>query len=159
MATQKITAYTTTHIHAALNEASLALGKAWGLAERFCDLAEGGRDPLDTEGILRSVCHQLSSAAGLVQGIEGPNLAVREALAVCGLVMADAQGNCSYGFDSASMWALEALPGAVQRAKESVDAAYPSVRISPSTMIGEAVHNEKHPTDFDASVCAATPAL
>jgi hypothetical protein len=127
MATQQITTVKTENIGRAMADASLALGKAWGLAYVCCDITEGGTETFNVGGVLRSVRHQIGIAAEKVQGVESANLAVGEALAVCDLVTADAQ-ETAYGTDSPSMWALEALPDALQRAKAAVDAVELSVQ-------------------------------
>lgn len=122
MTVQQITTVKTEDLRNPLAEASLALGKAWGLATVCCHLLEGRGNQFGIEGVLGSVRHQLGEAADLVQDIAGPSLAVCEAVAVCGLVLADVQEN-TYSPDSPSMWALEALPDAISRAKEAADAA------------------------------------
>lgn len=124
MTIQQITTVNTEDIRSALGDASMALGKAGGLASVCCALIEGRRDKFDIESILRSVRCQLEKAAELVQDIAQPSLLVCEARAVCDLVIVDAEDSL-HAPDSPSMWALEALPDAISRAKEAVDAAYP----------------------------------
>ena len=121
MATQQITTVKTEDLSRALADASLALGKAWGLAYVCCDITDGGTQTFNVAGVLRSVRHQIGIAAEKVQGVEAANLAVNEALAVCDLVLADAEES-AFAIHSASMWALEALPDVLQRAKDAVDA-------------------------------------
>jgi len=105
----------------ALNEASLALGKAWGLATTCCSLTGEREGQFGVEGILRSVHHLVGQAATLVKGTP-PALEVQAAQAVCDLLLVDAQEG-TYGSESPSMWALESLPDAVKHAKGVVDAA------------------------------------
>ena len=121
MATQQITTVNTDNIGRAMSDASLALGKAWGLAYVCCDVTEGGTEAFNIRGVLGSVRHHIATAAEKVQSVEAARLAVNEALAVCDLVMADAKES-AFAIHSPSMWALEALPDALQRAKAVVDA-------------------------------------
>lgn len=102
------------------NEASMALGKAWGLAETLNYHTNNRPDDFDVEGIMR-VIHSLVGQAKAKVGVQAVDLEIDAALAVCCLVMVDSQES-AYDPDSSSSWALEAVPSAIRRAKDAVDA-------------------------------------
>lgn len=104
----------------ALSEASMALGRAWGLAETLCCQTGERPDDFDVEGVMR-VIHSLVGNAKNLAGVRAADLEIDAALAVCCLVMVDSQ-ECAYDQGSSSSWALEAVPSAIQRAKDAVDA-------------------------------------
>ncbi|HPT49726.1 MAG TPA: hypothetical protein PKZ22_05940 [Accumulibacter sp.] len=103
----------------ALNEASMALGRAWGLAETLCFQAGERPNDFDVEGVMR-VIHSLVGQAKAKVGARAVDLEIDAALAVCCLVMVDSQES-AYDPGSSSSWALEAVPSAIQRAKDAVD--------------------------------------
>ena len=104
----------------ALSEASMALGRAWGLAETLCCQMGERPDDFDVEGVMR-VIHSLVDQAKNLAGVRAVELEIDAALAVCCLVMVDSQES-AYDQGSSSSWALEAVPSAIQRAKYAVDA-------------------------------------
>jgi len=104
----------------ALSEASMALGRAWGLAETLCCQTGERPDDFDVEGVMR-VIHSLVGQAKNLAGVRAVDLEIDATLAVCCLVMVDSQES-AYDQGSSSSWALEAVPSAIQRAKDAVDA-------------------------------------
>lgn len=99
----------------------MALGKAWGLAETL-NFHTGERPgEFDIEGVMRVVLSLVKQARekmveGSIQWQE-----IGAALAVCDLVLVDSQ-EAGHEPLSPSVWALEAVPSAIQRAKDAVDA-------------------------------------
>lgn len=118
---ENIKPLTEQHRRDAQNEASMALGRAWGLAETL-NFHTGERPgEFDIEGVMRVVCSLVKQARekmgeGSIQWQE-----IGAALAVCDLVLVDSQEAGSEPL-SPSVWALEAVPSAIQRAKDAVDA-------------------------------------
>src|SRR5690606_35133286 len=99
-------------------------GLAWGLADRLCEVVGDQRDdPADVEGVLRVAYRLTGEAKANAQAAAcSAYQVVEEAFAVCELVMVDSQ-EAQYGPHTASMWALEALPDLLRRAKDAVDCA------------------------------------
>lgn len=119
MAVQENTKPTSEHDRDGLNEASMDLGRAWGLAETLC--AQSGERPgeFDIEGVTRVIHSLVGQAKGRVS--DGSiDLEIGAALAVCDLVLVDSQ-DAGHEPNSPSSWALEAMPFAIQRAKQAVD--------------------------------------
>jgi len=119
MATQEnIKPLTERHLPAARDEASMDLGRAWGLATTLCYQANENPEVCDTEGVMCVVFSLVEQAleklraAGFFAWRE-----IGNALAVCNLVRADSKETQN----AASRWALEAVPSAIQRAKDVVD--------------------------------------
>lgn len=107
-----------------LDEASTALGRAWGLAETLCLHSLDARDfgNIDIEGVMRVVSRLVKQAQERLSEGSEPWAEVGSALAVCELVLVDSQEFA--GRWQTSVFAIEAVPGAIQRAKEVVDAAF-----------------------------------
>lgn len=123
---ENIKPLTEQHQRDAQSEASMALGKAWGLAETL-NFHTGERPgEFNIEGVMRVVCSLVKQARekmdeGSIQWQE-----IGAALAVCDLVLIDSHetGNATWNeIASPSGWALLAVPSAIQRAKNVVDAA------------------------------------
>lgn len=117
---ENIKALTEQHQRDAQYDASLALGKAWGLAETLNFHTGEAPGEFDTEGVMRVVCSLVKQArsktdAGSVQWKE-----IGAALAVCDLVLVDSQEAGGEPL-SPSVWALEAVPSAIRLAKDTVD--------------------------------------
>ncbi|MFZ5581389.1 MAG: hypothetical protein ACOZCK_01880 [Pseudomonadota bacterium] len=105
----------------AFNEASLALGKAWGLAQTMCALMDERPDDVVIESIMRTIRQFVVVAYGKAQSREAVRMDVGAALDTCDLVMIDSQ-EAEYKPGSPAMWALEAIPDIIQHAKDAVDA-------------------------------------
>ncbi len=108
------------HQRDAQDEASMALGRAWGLAETL-NFHTGERPgEFDIEGVMRVVCSLVKQAREKMQEGSVEWQEIGAAQAVCDLVLVDSQeaGNEPL---SPSVWALEAVPSAIQRAKDAVD--------------------------------------
>lgn len=105
----------------AFSEASLALGKAWGLAQTMCVMLDERPDDVVIESIMRMIRQFVVAAYGKVQSREGIQMEVGAALDTCDLVMLDSQ-EAEYKPGSPAMWALEAIPDIIQHAKDAVDA-------------------------------------
>lgn len=104
-----------------LNEASFALGKAWGLAQTMCALMNERPDDVVIESIMRSIRQLVGVAYGRVQGRDAIRMEVGAVLDTCDLVMMDSQ-EAEYKPGSPAAWALEAIPDVIQLAKDAVDA-------------------------------------
>lgn len=103
-------------------DASFALGRAWGLAETMC--FQSGENPgaFDIEGVTRVVCSLVGHAKQKVpNGIA--SLEISAAAAVCDLILMDSR-EAAHEPDSPSSWAIWAMPFALQRAKNAVDAIH-----------------------------------
>lgn len=105
----------------AFNEASLALGKAWGLAQTMCVMLDERPDDVVIESIMRMIRQFVVAAYGKVQSRDCVRMEVGAALDTCDLVMLDSQ-EAEYKPGSPAMWALEAIPDIIQHAKDAVDA-------------------------------------
>lgn len=104
----------------AQNEASMALGRAWGLAETLNYHTGERPGEFDPEGVMRVVFSFVNQAREKMEEGSVEWLEISAALAVCDLVLVDSQ-EAGQEPNSPSKWALEAVPGAIQRAKEVVD--------------------------------------
>lgn len=105
----------------AFSEASLALGKAWGLAQTMCVMLDERPDDVIIESVMRMIRRLVGDAYGKVQSREGVQMEVGALLDTCDLVMMDSQ-EAEYKPGSPAMWALEAIPTVIQYAKAAVDA-------------------------------------
>jgi len=105
----------------ALNDASIALGKAGGLADTLRDVVvDRQRDLSDVESILRVVDRLVKGALADVQRtVENAHWAVREAVAVSDLLLIDSEEVV----ESPRPWALETLVDLLHQAKGAVDDA------------------------------------
>lgn len=106
----------------AFSEASLALGKAWGLAQTMCAMLDERPEDVIIESVMRMIRQLVGDAYGKVQSREGVQMEVGALLDTCDLVMMDSQ-EAEYKPGSPAMWALEAIPTVIQFAKAAVDAA------------------------------------
>ena len=105
----------------AFSDASLALGKAWGLAQTMCALLDERPDDVVIESIMRTIRQFVVVAYGKVQTRDDVQMEVGALLDTCDLVMIDSQ-EAEYKPGSPAMWALEAIPDIIQHAKDAVDA-------------------------------------
>jgi len=105
----------------AFSEASLALGKAWGIAQTMCALMDERPDDVVIESIMRTIRQFVAVAYGKVQTRDDVQMEVGALLDTCDLVMIDSQ-EAEYKPGSPAMWALEAIPDIIQHAKDAVDA-------------------------------------
>lgn len=105
----------------AFSEASLALGKAWGLAQTMCVMLDERPDDVIIESVMRMIHQLVRDAYGKVQSRDAIQMEVGALLATCDLVMIDSQ-EAGYKPGSHSRWALEAIPTIVEYAKDTVDA-------------------------------------
>lgn len=105
----------------AFGEASLALGKAWGLAQTMCVMLDERPDDVIIESIMRMIRQLVVGAYGNVQSRDDVRMEVGALLDTCDLVMIDSQ-EAEYKPGSPSMWALEAMPTVIEYAKDTVDA-------------------------------------
>ena len=121
MADQKDNRHPNKHDIDSLNEASLELGKAWGLAETLCFQASESPGRIDCQGVTRVICTLITEAETRVRDAE-VRLHISDALAVCDLVLADLEED-GHQPNPASTWALESMPFVIQRAKKAVDSA------------------------------------
>lgn len=105
----------------AFSEASMALGKAWGLANTMCAMLDERPDDVVIESVMRMIRQLVGAAYGKVQSRDGVQMEVGAALDTCDLVMIDSQ-EAEYKPGSPASWALEAIPDIIQHAKDAVDA-------------------------------------
>lgn len=104
----------------AQDEASMALGRAWGLAETLCYHTGERPGEFDPEGVMRVVFSFVKQAREKMQEGSVEWQEIGAALAVCDLVLVNSQ-EANIEPNSPFNWALEAVPGAIRRAKEAVD--------------------------------------
>lgn len=105
----------------AFSEASLALGKAWGLAQTMCALLDERPEDVIIESVMRMISQLVVVAYGKVQTRDDVQIEVGALLDTCNLVMIDSQ-EAVYTPGSPAMWALEAIPSVIKHAKDAVDA-------------------------------------
>lgn len=105
----------------AFSEASMALGKAWGLANTMCAMLDERPDDVVIESVMRMIRQLVGAAYGKVQSRDGVQMEVGAALDTCDMVMIDSQ-EAEYKPGSPASWALEAIPDIIQHAKAAVDA-------------------------------------
>lgn len=105
----------------AFGEASMALGKAWGLANTMCAMLDERPDDVVIESVMRMLRQLVAAAYGKVQSRDGIQMEVGALLDTCDLVMIDSQ-EAEYKPGSPASWALEAIPDIIQHAKDAVDA-------------------------------------
>ncbi len=105
----------------AFSEASMALGKAWGLANTMCAMLDERPDDVVIESVMRMIRQLVGAAYGRVQSRDGVQMEVGAALDTCDMVMIDSQ-EAEYKPGSPASWALEAIPDIIQHAKAAVDA-------------------------------------
>ncbi len=105
----------------AFSEASMALGKAWGLANTMCAMLDERPDDVVIESVMRMIRQLVGAAYGKVQSRDGVLMEVGAALDTCDMVMIDSQ-EAEYKPGSPASWALEAIPDIIQHAKDAVDA-------------------------------------
>lgn len=105
----------------AFSEASMALGKAWGLVNTMCAMLDERPDDVVIESVMRMIRQLVVAAYGKVQSRDGVQMEVGAALDTCDMVMIDSQ-EAEYKPGSPASWALEAIPDIIQHAKDAVDA-------------------------------------
>ena len=116
----------------AFSEASMSLGKAWGLAQTMCAMLDERPDDVVIESVMRMIRQLVAAAYGKVQSRDSVQMEVGAALDTCDLVMIDSQ-EAEYKPGSPASWALEAIPDIIQHAKDAVDAVpwgHPQLKVA-----------------------------